>query len=796
MAQDYNPNELLAQILDRPLALDELPQLLNHTHQYKKQLNREIEQLLANYKSPHNLNDDIVNLVSTLRKTKTKAASTQQNILSMTKSIQDLDSYKKNLVLSMKILKRLQMLIIANNNLNAIIQSRNYKDILSYFSVVKELLGYFRPYRSIDEINQLTLSISKTQNKLIDDIFIDFEESFTNKFTNNQLIYGCEIIELISDKYKDKLLTWFYNHQLKEIKSIFNNLDEAGNIENVNRRYIYFNNVLKSIQSNYLGVFPKSWQIDLELSKLFCKLTNQNLTNQLAHTQVADSALLLECLHKTLEFEKGLNDTFRTTDFDKIISLLFEPYLTIWIKEQDRMLSSKFIEFYQTPKIPPEFVASTSDLNEFLTVLKVNNVPNIASSSVELFRTFSKILTQIVKLTNGAILVDVTNLFSKYLHEYYQKHLLPIINQSVVTNSANSAENIESIKYLTMVLNTADYIINNTNDLEAKIIALVGEPHKDKVSLRECHEWYYELISKSINNLLQNINGCLQFAWRQFENNSWNSMENTADILTYMVDFQHTIHDNVKIILPLVLREGYIRNFADKLVEMVVVAFMNHLKVIKPLSIINIEQIMVDLKHLKAYIHTIPLYSDPNLDQKDADKGEVSKFYTRVVNTQFNKIETLLKLLLTPTLPVDNLIGNYFQMIGDRSTANLRRILNLKDIDRAHQQKYLDNFNLQLTMSNELVDESPLLSGLQDDYESTHEPTEPKDIRDSLSKSPEPALPDFFKSKSPKILGNNTLKINNIEKNLRELALNGETQVNKFNENFKNFGKFFRKDND
>ena len=87
----------------------------------------------------------------------------------------------------------------------------------------------------------------------------------------------------------------------------------------------------------------------------------------------------------------------------------------------------------------------------------------------------------------------------------------------------------------------------------------------------------------------------------------------------------------------------------------------------------------------------------------------------------------------------------------------------------------------QLTLDDgTLTNQNQLLSNLEDEEESGSV---------SISQVSTPT-PDF---KSPKLL---PTKINNFEKNLREFAITGESHVNKLNENFKNFGKFFRKDND
>ena len=776
---DYNPTDDLNKILESSGSIEEIPELLAYINTYKLQLNKQIQHDVTQYNSPIALNEDTKELIENIKTIKSKSADTQSSIVSLTSSIQELDKCKKNLVLLMTILKRLQMLIDANKTLNSIISSKNYKDILQLLSVVKELLTYFKPYRSIDEINQLNLNILKTQNKLVDDIFIDFEDTIVNKLDNDQLFYGCEILELIDFKYKDKLLNWFYNLQLKDIKSIFNNLDEAGSLENLNRRYMYFNNTLANIHLNYMDMFPKDWCIDLELSKIFCTITKQDLTSQLNSS--VPSNRLLDALTKTLDFEKNLNNIFKTQEFNQIILKVFEPYLSIWINEQDKLLHAKFLEFYSVSQIPTEYSSAQSH-EDFLNVLRINNVPNISNSSIELFKTFQKILSLIIKLSSGSILIDLSKLFVKYLNEFNNKILLPMI-----PNNNDDLNGIESIKYLTMILNTGDYILNNINDLQDRFTNLIDEPFKQAISFETTKDVFIELINKSIQTLLLKISNDLQFSWRQFTNNNWNNMEQTVEISNYMIDYKQSLLNNCTLILPLIIREGYVRNFCDKLTELITNSYLNNMKLVAPLSIINVEQIMSDIQNLKTLILDLPLYSNPAFDasNKEEHSSINLKTYTKHVENQFNELDTILKLLLTPTLPIDNLIMNYFQIIGDKSTTNFVKFLKLKGIDPAQRYKYVEIFNLQISYQNTLIEESPILAAIQDDTSivnssnSTPTPT---------LKSPEPEV------KSPKLLNanfQNNLKINNFEKNLRDFALTGETHVNKF----KNFGKFFRKDN-
>lgn len=786
----YDPEIQLAKLFASEESLANLDAVLDHIHNHKLATNAKIHHEINAYKHPIDLHRDVADLTESFRDMKQKSTATQERILTMTSSIQRLDTAKRNLVLSMKILKRLQMLVNAFNSLQDVIPTRDYKEIASYLGAVKELMAFFKPYKSIDEIATLNQQIYKTQNKLVDDVFIDFEDSFTNNFTNDKLVYGCEILELVDAKYKDKLLTWFYNLQLKEIQSIFSSTDEAGDLENLSRRYIFFNNILTNIRSNYLKVFPELWHVDLELTKLFCKVTKQNLTAQLGGANLS-SAVILEALKKSLDFEKNLNEMYHTDDFNNIILGLFEPYLTTWINEQDSVLSLKFMEFYSAPKIPKELVEpQTAD--DLLLVLRVNSVPNFAESSVELFKVFQKLLVQIVKLSTGEILIELSRLFTRYLREYHYKILIPILNQA-----NTNPKGIEPLKYLTMILNTADYIINNINDLQDKMEKLADEQYRLRISFEQPKSLFFDLIGKSIKACVLKVSIDLLFLWRQFENYGWDTADSVADTSNYMEDFISSLTENNRVILPLIMREGYLRSYCDRLVEMTVNAFMLKLKVVSPLSIINIEQILLDISVLKRYFSALPLYSDPNYEETKRNEeleSHVPKAYLRFMTNQFAKLETLLKLLLTPTLPIDNIVESYFRLVGDKSLTNFTRFLNLKGIEKNNQGKYFENFKLQLTISNDLLEESPIFAAFEEEAEAAQHPlSQPApqkvDYKELMtSKSPEPNIPDFLKHNTGKIPG---IKINNP---LRDFSLNGETHVNKFNENFKNIGKFFRKD--
>lgn len=787
----HDPEVQLPQLFPDEDSFGNIAAVLEHIKKSKIALANRIQRCLAQYQPKVDVEQDLSRLATAHGQLVVRADETQQQITHVTLRIQKLDRVKQNLVLSMKVLKRLQMLVTAYNSLNEVVHTHDYEQIYQYLGAVHELMKYFKSYKSIDEIATLHQKIHQTQNKLVDDVFIDFEDSFTNNFTNSKLRYGCEVLELVDAKYKDKLLTWFYNLQLKEILSIFSASGEAGSLENLARRYIFFTNILSNIRSNYLLIFPERWGVDLELAKLFCVKTGQDISSLLSVKNTSSCAILLDALTRTLAFEKQLNETFGTDLFTKIILRLFEPFLQVWVDEQDSLIKAKFTEFYSQPKIPSE-IQGPSTINELLDVLRVNAVPNFAPSSVELFKLFQKSLQQTVSVSTGKTLFDLHFVVKKYLSEFLGNILVPVLQSAL-----DHPKGVEPIKYLTMLFNTADYMIKNTDDFQEKMVKTIEEPYKDRISFDSEKDLFYDLINKSIRSLVQKVCADLDFLWKQFENNGWDSIEAVSDTSSYMDDFIKTLREGHKVICPLIIRESYVRNYADKLIEMIVSGFMGRIAGLKALSIIAIEQILFDVSALKKFMTTIPLYSDPNFDDSKPLETSVSqKVYVRHLNAQFTKLETLLNLLLTPILPVDNVVERYMVLVGDKSVNNFKKFLILKNIQASEMPKYVENFKLQITLPNSLTDESSIMTDLiiqTADGSMIHPSSQPKPDVSHLrelasSRSPEPNLPDFLKTNTAKL---QSINFNNA---LREFSINGENHVNKLNENFKNFGKFFRKD--
>jgi len=152
-------------------------------------------------------------------------------------------------------------------------------------------------------------------------------------------------------------------------------IHKAGSLDNISRRYAWFNRLLKTYDVEHVQVFPASWKVNEQLANAFCESTRDDFKGILHRTarqgdgRNMDVDLLLSSLQETLDFEHGLEKRFmpgvshvvvlqpsytnifqsrtsldsmmsgdeRPHVFEQAISEAFGPYLSLWVEAQDRL---------------------------------------------------------------------------------------------------------------------------------------------------------------------------------------------------------------------------------------------------------------------------------------------------------------------------------------------------------------------------------------------------------------------------------------------------------------------------
>ena len=765
--QDYNPVVHLKQLFSVPSNLAKLKQVKDTVEQHKTALNTKLafaskpldsELLKREANAPAELNS----LIEEFDKLKNQAETTENVITSMTLHISSLDSAKSNLIHSITILKRLQMLTTAYDQLALLVKNRQYSEMVQTLPAVQELMTYFKPYRSITQVAALSRQIGDIQVTISNQIF----ETFEAVIEKNQQEYAsglssaCLVLDYIGEINRTKIINWYCNSMLREYRTIFKSTDEAGSLENVSRRYAYFKRILKTHLESNSKYFAPSWQVTDELCKGFCTTTRDDIKILLSQSgRNTDVQLLLKALQETLEFEQYLEKRFVTeskkslnneekSKFDKTISIAFQPHLSIWIDYQSKQLASKFAQ-YKMPPVPTDEEAEAE-------------APTVLPSSADLFIVYRQMLAQTAKLSSGTALVDLSKLFAKYLNIYSGQILKGTLPERTVSE--------DDIRTIALVLNTADYCFNTTTQLEEKIQSQVDKDIESQVNLENEKSSFLDIVNLCIKKFVVKIESSCEMVWREMTNTNWSKLKTVGDQSSYVSELQRNITSEASLILKHITKDLYSRMICDKIVESITSSFLTNVIRCRPISEVSSEQMLLDLYVLKSTFLSLPKLKEGAVPSQSA----LDKF-GRHVSKSLARVETILKVILTQTDPAEGLVQNYFFLIGDKSPDNFAKILELKGLNKSAQTQFLELFKSHMTAHDNLVDESPYLQSLNI-----------SNVHNTPLPSPNPSLSTTRLD---------LLAKDSIEKSFERIAQNTEAPVIKLNENIKtSFGRLFRRD--
>lgn len=93
-------------------------------------------------------------------------------------------------------------------------------------------------------------------------------------------------------------------------------MQQAGSLDNISRRFSWFNRMLKTYDVEHAAIFPPYWHVNEMLANAFCESTRDDFKGILQRSarrpdgQTFDVNLLLSCLQETLDFEHNLEKRF------------------------------------------------------------------------------------------------------------------------------------------------------------------------------------------------------------------------------------------------------------------------------------------------------------------------------------------------------------------------------------------------------------------------------------------------------------------------------------------------------
>jgi vacuolar protein sorting-associated protein 53 len=626
---DYDPIDHLNAIFSHPSTLSQVAETSSALRNYSHDLDEDIAELIEAQAASDSQSvqrvqmakSELSGLFKKIESVRERAMQTEQSITEMTAEIKRLDSTKRNLTLSMTALKRLQMLTTAYEQLRGLSKSRQYRECAQLLQAVLQLVAHFKSYRSIDQIATLSRNVAELQHELLEQICEDFEVIFAKGEVaqrKGMLSEACLVMDALGDHARSRLINWYCNTQLREYRQVFRGNDEAGSLDNISRRYSWFNRMLKTYDAEHANIFPSHWRVNEMLANSFCEGTRDDFKGILQRSmrrtdgQTLDVNLLLSCLQETLNFEHSLEQRFATDSrlsidtmnskdekghaFSQVISEAFEPYMSLWVESQDKQLAALIPKYRNEPLRNAE--------EEFSSQA-------VIPSSTELFHFYRLTLAQCAKLSTGNRLLELSKTFAKYLDQYCQQVLFHFLGER--GGSAGPA-----IEDIILVLNTADYCYITCNSLEEKIKGRIDQEFKENVDLQSQADAFMGVASAAVRALVRKVELVCDPPWREMRNTPWSRLESVGDQSTYVAELIHHIREQSSGILKMLHKQQYARAFCDNLVDVVANTYIANIVQCRPITEVGAEQMLLDSYVIKKAIIEIPVVNEEQGTQPPA----------------------------------------------------------------------------------------------------------------------------------------------------------------------------------
>ncbi|TIB04879.1 hypothetical protein E3P89_00150 [Wallemia ichthyophaga] len=493
------------------------------------------------------------------------------------------------------------------------------------------------------------------------------------------------LIDKLGLQVKLNIIDWFIAFILRDYRRIFSPSDEAGQLDNLSTRFAWFNRILKQFQhqQDLSNIWPIHWNIKSQLLAKFNDYTSQDIQIVLKNSNLnVDS--LIEAIRITKDFEsqmqKKLNLHFNDQGGFKSISLVYQNVFHVYISHQDKSLADLFTKF------------SDSSSHQFV---EESSTASVLESSSELFLNYRQILSQCATLTNGKPIVDLSKLYSKWLKIYANDILkAQLIHGINSRRSLDSKVNYNEIKISGLIINTADYCLSTAIQLEEKLKEYVYIPFKGDISFEKEGEIFNSIISNCLQRCLHNfelgietpLNDMSRIQWSQLGNSKKksNNITSVSNPSQYVIDLSQCILNLSSNVTKSIDQRKYYRSFLDKAVSLSVALLTRNIVKSRPLSSLGVEQLLLDLQSFRqAFLDSM---------ESPRETGSTTSAYARHVNRALIPLETLLKVVLAPSVPAEAFVQSYTTLIADSSSQNFQKVLEMKGLPKKDQSQIHEIF--------------------------------------------------------------------------------------------------------
>jgi len=239
------------------------------------------------------------------------------------------------------------------------------------------------------------------------------------------------------------------------------------------------------------------------------------------------------------------------------------------------------------------------------------------------------------------------------------------------------------------VISTCEYCADTMEALEDLIRETIEEEYKNKIDMISDQEQFHDTTAKAIRVLVSGLTNRLEGPLKTMASTNWGGFDTVGDESLYVLSIHEEVEPFVRTIRSL-LPTSYFRSFCDKFAMAFSATFYDNLVRVKRISAPGTQQLLLDLANLKTLFLKLPVLEDVAVPGKKAPGASIAPaMYTKTVQKQFGRMETILKLVGTPN---DLLIDNFKVQWPAGTTSDMQIVMTLKGMKRNEQVAMLEKF--------------------------------------------------------------------------------------------------------
>ena len=527
---------------------------------------------------------------------------------------------------------------------------------------------------------------------------------------------SCAVMDVLGAPVKEKFVGWFVNLQLRDYRSTFGPQEEAAWLDKIDRRYAWLKRQLAAYNESCQEVFPENWHLAEVIADRFVEITKEELTQIIAERRdQLDVKLLLFAMKKSSEFESYLVQKFpsreyveeepepeadprgrastmergdrRPTDssessdvrsryqryqqqnsrsnvreerkrprrlkknkFIGKVSNIFESCMDVYVDAQDTHLETMMEAFVKSYR--ENGVQTAGDDEDDGKTL---------DSSGDMFRHFRECIITCTKLNSKQAIFDLHLVFRKHLKIYCETMLVANLPKSaqlatIILKDGDIKLTPEEQYVTCCILNTAEYCLDTTTQLEEKLKQKVDMLKEDEVDLNEEQDSFHKVISNAIQLLVRALETQCDAALTAMTKTKWDQIEEVGDTSLYVSQMGKMIAQMVPFVRSSINNtRKYFNNFCMKFASSFIPRLMTHVFKCKNVGTVAGEQLLLDMQMVRMLLHELPSIGSATAKAPPAS-------YTRFVDNRMAKTEMILKIVMAPHEPAQLYVEDYLKV--------------------------------------------------------------------------------------------------------------------------------------